>query len=145
MAEDREEDEGRCEWNDTAGAERGRGGRSFMSTAVGGRGWDEGLGLSREPRELEENEDSGGAERGRGSTSSSWSAGRSRMSMLDMESFIPGPLCPRFRRWTLDGLYPSSSISSSESLVNSRCRGGEDGPGDDDDRRGAGSSRIVLE
>ena len=69
----------------------------------------------------------GGAENG--SVSSSCNAGRSRMSMDEMESFIPGPpLCVlplRFR--TLAGLYPNSRTSSSSSVsVKSRSRGGEE-------------------
>lgn len=81
----------------------------------------------------------GGAENG--SISSSCRAGRSRISIDEMESFMPWPLlCPlplRFR--TRAGLYPSSRRSSSSSVsVNSRCRGGEDVTDD-----GGLSSEIV--
>lgn len=109
----------------SAGADTGSGGRSLLRTAVGGRGRVEIMGR-RWGMDLERTAAIGGAESG--SASSSWRAGRSRMSIDDIESFIPEPeRCPRLvgRRDVGEDTSSSKTPSSSVSL-RALFRGGDD-------------------
>lgn len=109
----------------SGGADTGRGGRSLLRTAVGGRGWIEMFGR-RCDTDLDNTVDIGGADSG--SISSSCRAGKSRMSIEDIESFIPGfARCPRLlcRRDREDAI-PSSLTSSSSVSLKPPFRGGEE-------------------